>query len=63
MGSVVIYIYKDGPAKYGIYSFTNENVIISPCSQNSGYKPEIFKIDDADFKIIGKVTWVLGPVA
>ncbi|MBE7028391.1 MAG: helix-turn-helix domain-containing protein [Ruminococcaceae bacterium] len=62
IGSIVIYIYKGSAAKYGIFSFTNENVIISPCSQNSVYKPELFKTDDENFKILGKVTWVLGPV-
>lgn len=61
-GSLVIYQHKDHKAEYGIYSFTDENIIISPCSFDSTYKPKIFKLNDEDFKIIGKVVWFLGPV-
>lgn len=61
-GELVVYIYKNNKAHYGIYSITDENIIISPCSSESSYTPAIFNITDTDFKIIGKISMILGPV-
>lgn len=62
IGSLVVYLSKNSEARYGIYSCTDENIIISPCSFNPEHQPKIFKIDDPDFKIIGKITWMFGRI-
>ena len=61
-GDLIIYIYKDEPAKYGVYSFTGESIIISPASTNSSFMPNVYKLDDNEFKIIGKIIFHMGAV-
>ena len=60
-GDLVIYVYN-GNEHYGIYTLSDDNIIISPCSSDDSYRPRIFNVKDDKFKLIGKIVMILGPI-
>lgn len=61
-GELVVYTYGDDIARFGVYHFTGENVIISPFSTDESLPPAIFPVFDSKFQILGKVIMSFGPV-
>lgn len=61
-GELIIYSYNNENARYGIYTISDENVIISPASSNDIYSPVVYKTSDKRLQIIGKVVMMLGHI-
>ena len=62
-GSLIVYTYKDGDARFGIFSPTDDKIIVSPCSSDHEFIPEVFSFDDKEFKISGVVKMVFENVS
>lgn len=58
-GALIVYTYKDEDARLGIYNPSENKVIVSVCSSDPKFIPDVLSSDDKNFKISGVVKMIL----